>query len=115
MIIPPYYKRDKRIRTFLRNYVIPSERKEQRTMATETKQKPAKTYRRGALSVSIWKREKQTADGVEVYYNTTAQRAYTKDDGATWEYSDSFGTDDLPTVAALLNLAFMWIVSSSDK
>jgi hypothetical protein len=80
-------------------------------MADEAKQKPAKQFRRGAIGVSVWRREHNTPDGMKVFYNATPSRCFTKDDGKSFEYTDSFGTDDLPTVAALLNLAFMWICS----
>ena len=82
---------------------------------SEPKQKPINSYRRGALGVSIWRREANTKDGTQVFYSATASRAFTKDDGATFEYSDSFNADDLPTVAALLNLAFTWIVTQESN
>jgi len=81
------------------------------------KQKPAATFRAGALSVSVWERRHQD----EVFYNATPQRAYLDEkdtsgskDG-TWKYSDSFSRDDLPVIAQLLNLAFMWIVKAQAK
>ena len=80
---------------------------------SEEKNKPVKQYRRGAIGVSIWKREIESPEGTQVFYSATASRAYTKDDGKTFVYSDSFDTDDLPKVAALLNLAFTWIVSQA--
>ena len=72
---------------------------------------PVKTFRAGATSVSIFQREH---DG-ETYYNATPSRAYTRDDGKTWEYSDSFGRDELPVVGRLLDMAFAWIVSQNQK
>lgn len=82
---------------------------------SEQKQKPVKQYRRRGIGVSIWKREAQTADGTSVFYSATASRAYTKDEGKTWEYSDSFDADDLPVVALLLQLAYMWIANETNK
>jgi len=78
---------------------------------TEPKQQPAKQFRAGALGVSVWKREHNG----EIFYNATASRAFTRDDGESFEYSDSFGRDDLPIVAALLNQAFSWIVAQMGK
>lgn len=75
------------------------------------KNKPAKVFRCGALSVSVWKRE----NNGDIYFNATPQRAFTRDDGKTWEYSDSFNRDDLPIVAALLNQAFSFIVAQTAK
>jgi hypothetical protein len=73
--------------------------------------KPVHTVRAGALSVSIWAREHEG----KTFYSATPQRAYTKDDGANWEYSASFGRDDLATVATLLNMALAWIVTQGAK
>ena len=67
---------------------------------------PAQQLRAGALSVSIW--EKQH-DG-KTFWSATPSRAFTRDDGKTWEYSDQFGRDDLPVVSRLMDMAFAWIV-----
>lgn len=84
---------------------------------SDEKQKPAKQFRSGALSVSVWGRRHND----ETFYNATPQRAYLdkKDtsggaDG-TWKYSDSYGRDDLPIVGALLAQAFAWIVMMEQK
>lgn len=77
----------------------------------ETANQPIKQFKAGALSVSVWKRE--AADSV--FYNATPQRCFTRDDGKTFEYTDSFGRDDLPIVAALLNQAFSFIVAQQSK
>jgi len=85
-------------------------------MATESN-KPAKQFRSGALSVGVWARRHND----EVFYNATPQRAYldkkdTSDgDDGTWKYTDSFGRDDLPIIAALLTQAFAWIVMMEAK
>ena len=50
-----------------------------------------------------------------MFYSATASRAYTKDDGKTFEYSDSFDVDDLPVVTRLMDMAFMWIVNEQSK
>jgi hypothetical protein len=84
---------------------------EKNNMAEEKKQSPAKQFKAGALGVSVWERE---AVG-KVFYAATANRAFTRDDGNTWEYSDSFNRDDLPVVAALMNQAFAWIVEQGAK
>lgn len=78
-------------------------------MSEETKVKPVKQFRCGAVGVSVFKREHNG----DVFYNATPSRAYTKDDGKTWNYSDSFSRDELPVVAALMNQAFSFIVAQS--
>ena len=68
---------------------------------------PVKQFRAGAVCVSVFKRIHDD----KTFFNATATRAYTKDDGNSWDYSDSFDRDDLPLVAALFNQAFSFIVA----
>lgn len=85
-------------------------------MANDTnKPKPVKQYRRRAIGVSIWRKEVLVQGETQVFYSATASRAYTKDEGKTFEYSDSFDVDDLPVVATLMQLAFMWITNEQSK
>jgi len=79
--------------------------------SNEPSKKPVKQFRAGAVGVSIFRREHNG----ELYYNATPSRAYTRDDGRSWEYSDSFSRDELPIVAKLLEMAFSWIVSQTAK
>jgi len=76
---------------------------------SEAGQKPVKQFRCGAVSVAVWRRE---ANG-KVFWNATPSRGYTVDDGATWLYTDSFGREELPVLAALLNQAFSWITAQA--
>ena len=80
-------------------------------MSEETKNKPVKQFRAGAIGVSVFKREHNG----EFFYNAVPSRAYTRDDGKTFEYSDSFDRNDLPVLAALLNQAFSYIVATTAK
>lgn len=66
-------------------------------MSEPIKPKPVQIHRCGAVSASVWAREHNG----QLFYSVTAQRAFTRDDGKTFEYSDSFNRDDLATVAAL--------------
>lgn len=68
--------------------------------------KPIHTLRAGALSVSIW--ENESTNGV--WYSANVNRAYTRDEGKSWEYTDTFGRDDICTAAKLLDLAHTWIL-----
>lgn len=78
-------------------------------MSNETKVQPVAKFQAGAIGISVWRRDHNG----QTFYTTNAQRAYTKDDGKTWEHTDSFNRDDLPVVAALLNRAFEWIISQT--
>lgn len=78
---------------------------------SEAKPKPARQFRCGALSVSVWRREHNG----DFFFSATAQRAYKDDKADAWKYSDSFNREDLPVVASLLNQAFSWIIAQETK
>lgn len=63
------------------------------------KNKPASEVRYGAIVASIWKQ----VSGQNVYYNVTFARIYK--DGDKWQRTESFGRDDLLTVAKAANEA----------
>jgi hypothetical protein len=66
--------------------------------------KPAHKIRSGALQVTIWRNtgEKGT------WYSVNPTRSYKQGD-ETWKETDSLGSDDLLTMAKLLDLAHTWI------
>jgi hypothetical protein len=66
-------------------------------------QKPHK-IRVGAISVSIWRNEGEKGP----FYTVTPARSYKQ--GEEWKESDSFGFDDLLTLAKLLDQAHSWIM-----
>jgi hypothetical protein len=59
------------------------------------------------IQAAVW--ENDTDQGPR--YNTTFSRSYK--DGEEWKSSDSFGRDDLLTVAEAARLAFLWIHEQS--
>lgn len=81
-------------------------------MSDKATVQPARTFRRGGVAVSVWRREHEG----EVFYNATPSRAFKRKnatDKDPFEYSDNFSTDDLPILSRLLDMAFAWIVSQS--
>jgi len=80
-------------------------------MAKNTDNKPVHRIRSGAISVAIWKHESKNGP----FYSANVQRAYTQDDGKTWEHTDSFGRDEVLTAAKLLDLAHTWILREESK
>jgi hypothetical protein len=64
---------------------------------------PVHKIRIGLLNVAIWKNESQTG----VWYSVTPSRSYQK--GEEWKESDSYGFDDLLTIAKLVDQAHSWI------
>ena len=69
--------------------------------------KPVRTIRTGGISVSIWRNE--GVEGKKSYYSVTPQKRYTKDDGQTWESTNSYSQRDAVLLANLLIEAANWI------
>jgi len=67
------------------------------------KQKPVHEIRLGRIKAAIW--ANSTDYGAR--HNVTIVRLYKKDDD--WKRSESFGRDDLPVVAKVLDMAHTWI------
>ncbi len=67
------------------------------------KQKPAHEIRLGRVKATIWANE--TENGTR--HNVTVSRIYK--DGDEWKQPTSFGRDDLPLVAKVVDLAHLWI------
>ena len=68
-----------------------------------TKQQPVHEIRLGAIKAAIW--ENQTTAGTR--HNVTVCRVYK--DGDEWKQTESFGRDDLPLLAKVLDRAHSWI------
>jgi hypothetical protein len=62
---------------------------------TMTKAKPTTEIRIGKVKAAVWANE----NGGIIRYNVSVSRLYK--DGTTWKRSDSFGRDDLLTLAEL--------------
>ena len=67
------------------------------------KQKPAHEIRLGRIKATIW--ENETDNGTR--HNVTVSRLYK--DGDQWKQTTSFGREDLPLVAKVVDLAHTWI------
>lgn len=67
------------------------------------KQQPVHEIRLGAVKAAIW--ENETSAGTR--HNVTISRLYK--DGDEWRNTDSFGRDDLPLVAKVVDQAHSWI------
>ena len=66
-------------------------------------QQPVHEIRLGAVKAAIW--ENETSVGVR--HNVTVSRLYKE--GEEWRNTDSFGRDDLPLVAKVVDQAHSWI------
>jgi len=70
---------------------------------TASKNRPVHEIRLGRIKAAIW--ENETDNGVR--HNVTVSRLYK--DGDQWKDSTSFGRDDLPLVAKVVDHAHSWI------
>lgn len=74
-------------------------------MTQNENKKPIHEIRIGCVKAAIWERQAESGD---IFYSVTASRLYRKDD--KWNYSDSFGRDDLLVLAKVLDQAHSWII-----
>ena len=66
------------------------------------KQTPVHEVRLGRIKATIW--ENETEQGSR--YNVTVHRLYK--DGDEWKQTASFGREDLPLVAKVVDMAHTW-------
>jgi hypothetical protein len=67
---------------------------------------PVNEVRLGAIKACIWRNETQNG----ARHNVTVSRLYK--DGDQWKDSSSFGRDDLPVLAKVLDRAHTWILEN---
>lgn len=77
-------------------------------MANNTKVRPVHEVRMGRIKAAIWENETQNGSR----HNVTVSRLYR--DGEQWKDSSSFGRDDLPLVAKVVDQAHSWIFENSN-
>jgi hypothetical protein len=70
---------------------------------SQEKKRPVHEIRLGRIRAAIW--ENDTQNGTR--HNVTVSRLYK--DGDDWKDSSSFGRDDLPLVAKVVDQAHSWI------
>lgn len=68
-----------------------------------TATRPIHEVRLGAIKAAVWKNETETG----ARYNVKLSRLFRQDD--KWASTDSFGRDDLLTVAKVADQAHSWI------
>jgi len=65
--------------------------------------KPVNTYRAGNISMAVW--ENVSKDG-NPYFSYTIQKSFTRDEGKTWETTNSLSREDLPKLKLVLGQAY---------
>ena len=76
---------------------------------SETKTRPVHEVRLGRIKAAIW--ENETQNGAR--HNVTVTRIY-RDADDQWRDSASFGRDDLPLVAKVVDRAHSWIFDNAN-
>jgi hypothetical protein len=76
---------------------------------TDKARKPAEKFRDGAIEVAVWRNESDNGP----WFNVTHRRSYKQ--GDEWKDSDSYGQDDLLSLAKLLDLAHTWILTQQQQ
>ncbi len=79
--------------------------------STTAKTPPAHELRLGRIKAVIWANE--TDKGVR--HNTTVTRLFKDSESDAWKESSSFGRDDLPLVAKVVDLCHTWIFESQTR
>ena len=74
------------------------------------KKKPAHEIRLGRIRATIWANETAQDD---VWFNVTITRLYNDGDG--WKDTTSVRRDDLPVVAKVADMAYMWIYHNASN
>ena len=69
--------------------------------------KPNKRFRCGAISASLWLKDKVIEGKIVEHYSISITKSYK--DGDDWKHTNSFSTEDLPKIALLANEAYKYI------
>ena len=75
----------------------------------ETSNKPVTEIRIGMVTAAVW----QNIKGASVWHNVTFERIYR--DGDEWKKVDSFGRDDLLSLAKAADQVHTWILSEEGE
>lgn len=67
--------------------------------------KPQKTFRAGAISVTVWNNTTEKKGETVEYSTVTFDRSY-KDDQGSWKTTNSLRVNDLPKAALVLQKAY---------
>ena len=76
---------------------------------------PSKSFRSGAMQVTIWENENLTPEGqVQSYKTVSFDRRY-KDKSGEWKSSNSLRVNDLPKASLLLGKAYEYLVLTGEE
>ena len=81
---------------------------EENNEKTEKKQPLAK-FQVGAVAATIWENVVKVEGKDKAMHSITIERSYTKDDGANWDKTSSFGPRDLQAVEVVAREAYKYL------
>ena len=73
-------------------------------------QHPVKSFRSGAINVSIWENETINAEGMPTSYKTVSFERRYKDKNGEWKSTSSLRANDLPRAVLILQKAYEYMV-----
>ena len=79
--------------------------------SNDSAKRPVHEFRMGRIKAAVW--ANSTENGVR--HNVTFTRLYKDDESNQWRDSQSFGRDDLPLLAKIVDLAHTWIFEQAQE
>jgi hypothetical protein len=76
---------------------------------------PIKSFRSGAICVSIWENETLGDDGLPRSYKTVSFDRRYKDKTGTWKSTNSLRANDLPRAVLILQKAYEYLVLTESE
>lgn len=73
----------------------------------ESKNLPAKRFRAGAISATVWENTTEKDGETRSYYTISLDRSYK--DGEEWKHTSSLRVGDLPKAELVLRKAYEWL------
>jgi hypothetical protein len=77
--------------------------------------RPVKSFRSGAINVSIWENETINAEGVPTSYKTVSFDRRYKDKNGEWKSTNSLRANDLPKAVLILQKAYEYLVLTESE
>lgn len=80
---------------------------------TAVSRKPVKVISLRGLSASIFANKAKSADGEFTFHKVSFERKYK--DGDKWQYTTSFGRNDLPVLKSVVERAWEYILDAESS
>ena len=95
-------------------------RKHKKMIPTKPSESPPKTppikrFKAGCIQVAVWRNEgtKKTGEPTD-YYTVTCERRFKHPKTQQWQSSHTWGKQDMPTLAVLMDAAYKYVTLADD-